>query len=51
MEGSQLAHVLQPRFLFPAKAALSDTRMFMRLARADPMKQFTLGTSISVGYV
>jgi hypothetical protein len=45
------AHVLQPRFLFPAKAALSDTEVFMRLARGDPMEQIRLGTSISVGYM
>ena len=32
------AHILQPRFLFPAKAALSDTEVFMRLARSDPME-------------
>ena len=45
------AHILQPRFLFPAKAALSDTEVFMRLARSDPMEQIRLGTSISVGYM
>ena len=45
------AHVFQPRFLFPAKAALSDSDVFMRLARSDPMEQIRLGTSISVGYM
>jgi hypothetical protein len=35
-----LGHVLQPRFLFPNKAPLSDTEVYVRL-----------GTSISVGYM
>jgi len=46
-----LAHVFQPRFLFPGKAALSDSEVFIRLARSDPMEQVRLGTSISVGYM
>jgi hypothetical protein len=46
-----LAHVFQPRFLFPDKAVLSDSDVFIRLARSDPMEQVRLGTSISVGYM
>lgn len=46
-----LAHVFQPRFLFPNKPALSDSDVFIRLARSDPMEQVRLGTSISVGYM
>lgn len=46
-----LAHVFQPRALFPDKPALSDSEVFMRLARADMSEQVRAGTSISVGYV
>ncbi|WP_421999007.1 hypothetical protein [Reyranella sp.] len=46
-----LSHVLQPRFLFPDKPPLSDSEVFMRLTRADPMEQVRTGTSISVGYM
>jgi hypothetical protein len=46
-----LSHVFQPRILFPDKAALSDTDVYMRLTRADPTEQVRLGTSISVGYM
>lgn len=46
-----LAHVFQPRFLFPNKPVLTDSDVFMRLARSDPMEQIRLGTSISVGYI
>jgi len=46
-----VGHVLQPRFLFPDKAALSDTEVYVRLARADPMDLIRAGTSISVGYM
>ncbi len=46
-----LAHVFQPRFLFPNKPVLSDSEVFIRLARSDPMEQIRLGTSISVGYM
>jgi hypothetical protein len=46
-----LAHLFQPRFLFPGKPALSDSDVFIRLARSDPMEQIRLGTSISVGYM
>lgn len=44
-------HVLKPRFLFPGKAALSDTEVYVRLARGDASEQLRLGTSISVGYM
>lgn len=46
-----LAHVFQPRFLFPNKPGLSDSDVFIRLARSDPMEQIRAGTSISVGYM
>lgn len=46
-----ISHVLQPRFLFPDKAPLSDSEVYMRLARADPTEQIRAGTSISVGYM
>ncbi len=44
-------HVLKPRFLFPGKAALSDTEVYMRLARAFSAENMREGTSISVGYM
>jgi hypothetical protein len=44
-------HVLTPRFLFPSKAALSDSEVFMRLARRFSTEEIRLGTSISVGYL
>jgi hypothetical protein len=44
-------HVLYPRFLFPNKAVLSDTEVYVRLARGDASEQVRLGTSISVGYM
>jgi hypothetical protein len=44
-------HVLKPRFLFPGKAALSDTEVYLRLARGDALEQMRQGTSISVGYM
>jgi hypothetical protein len=46
-----LAHVFQPRFLFPNKQALSDTEVFVRLARGNASEQMRLATSISVGYL
>jgi hypothetical protein len=46
-----MEHLLQPRFLFPNKLALSDSDVYMRLARADPSDQVRSGTSISVGYM
>lgn len=44
-------HVAKPRFLFPGKAALSDTEVFIRLARGNASEAFRSGTSISVGFV
>lgn len=46
-----LSHVFQPRFLFPGKAVLSDTEVFVRLARGDASEQMRTATSISVGYM
>ncbi len=46
-----LGHVFQPRFLFPGKASLSDTEVFVRLARGDASEQMRTATSISVGYM
>lgn len=46
-----LGHVFQPRFLFPGKASLSDTEVFVRLARGDVSEQMRTATSISVGYM
>jgi hypothetical protein len=46
-----LAHVLQPRFLFPDKAPLSDSDVYVRLAKGDPTEAVREGTSISVGYM
>jgi hypothetical protein len=46
-----LGHVFQPRFLFPEKPQLSDSDVYMRLARADPAEHARTGTSISVGYM
>lgn len=42
-----LAHVFQPRFLFPDKQALSDTEVFVRLVRGDASEQMRSATSIS----
>ena len=46
-----IAHVLQPRFLLPDKAALSDSDVYVRLAKGDPTEAVREGTSISVGYM
>jgi hypothetical protein len=46
-----LSHVLQPRFLFPDKAPLSDSEVYVRLAKGDPTEEVREGTSISVGYM
>jgi hypothetical protein len=46
-----LGHVFQPRFLFPDKSSLSDTEVFVRLARGDVSEQMRTATSISVGYM
>lgn len=44
-------HVTKPRFLFPSKAPLSDTDVYVRLARGNASEEIRLGTSISVGYM
>jgi len=44
-------HVLTPRFLFPSKGVLSDSEVFMRLARRFSTEDIRMGTSISVGYM
>jgi hypothetical protein len=49
--GDAIEHVTKPRFLFPGKAALSDTEVFIRLARGNASEAFRSGTSISVGYI
>lgn len=49
--GDAVAHVFQPRFLFPEKQALSDTDVFIRLTKADVLENMRGGTSISVGYM
>ncbi|MFO1158368.1 MAG: hypothetical protein U1E60_05990 [Reyranellaceae bacterium] len=46
-----LSHVFQPRFLFPEKPELSDSEVYVRLARGDPTESARMGTSISVGYM
>lgn len=46
-----LSHVFQPRVLFPNKPILSDSDVFMRLARVDLDEAIRAGTSISVGYM
>lgn len=46
-----LAHVFRPRFLFPNKQVLSDTEVYVRLARGDATEQTRMATSISVGYM
>lgn len=44
-------HVARPRVLFPGKASLSDTDVYVRLARGDASDEVIRGTSISVGYM
>ena len=44
-------HILMPRILFPDKAALSDTDVYVRLALGNVSEDMRLGTSISVGYM
>jgi len=46
-----LEHVLQPRFLFPSKAPLSDSEVYLRLTGRAAFEEIRLGTSISVGYM
>ena len=44
-------HVTKPRFMFPDKPALSDSDVYVRLARGNASDEIRLGTSISVGYM
>ncbi len=44
-------HVLQPRFMFPNKAPLSDSEVYLRLTGRAATEELRLGTSISVGYM
>jgi hypothetical protein len=46
-----IGHLTMPRFLFPDKAPLSDSEVYMRLARRLTMDDVREGTSISVGYM
>jgi hypothetical protein len=46
-----ISHVTQPRFLFPDKPVLSDTEVYVRLAKGDSTERMREGTSISVGYM
>jgi hypothetical protein len=47
-----ISHLTMPRFLFPDKAALSDSEVYMRLARRFSVEgEIRVGTSISVGYM
>jgi hypothetical protein len=46
-----IEHITKPRFLFPDKAALSDTLVFARLALGNADEEMRAGTSISVGYM
>ena len=46
-----IEHATKPRFLFPGKPALSDTEVFIRLARGNASEAFRSGTSISVGFI
>lgn len=45
-----LEHVAKPRILFPDKAALNDTEVFVRYVRIDSADS-RLGTSISIGFL
>lgn len=45
-----LEHVAKPRILFPGKAALNDTEVFMRYVRPN-VDDINTGTSISIGFL
>jgi hypothetical protein len=45
-----LEHVAKPRILFPDKAALDDTEIFLKYVRGD-VGEDRSGTSISIGYL
>jgi hypothetical protein len=46
-----LEHVAKPRILFPDKAALDDTEIFLKYVRGDLGEEGRAGTSISIGYL
>lgn len=46
-----LEHVVKPRILFPDKAVLNDTEVFIRYVRTDLGDETRAGTSISIGYL
>jgi hypothetical protein len=46
-----LSHVFQPRFLFPNKASIVDSDVYLKLTKADPTEYRRINTSISVGYM
>ena len=46
-----IGHVLAPRIFFPGKGDLSDSEVYMRLARGFSFEETRMGTSISVGYM
>lgn len=45
-----LEHVAKPRFLFPGKAALNDSEVFIRYVRPN-IGEVGAGTSISIGFL
>ena len=46
-----LEHVAKPRILFPEKAALDDTEIFLRYVREGSTEESRSGTSISIGFL
>jgi hypothetical protein len=46
-----LEHVAKPRILFPDKAALDDTEIFLRYVREGSGEESRSGTSISIGFL
>jgi hypothetical protein len=46
-----LEHVAKPRILFPEKAALDDTEIFLRYVRGEMGEESRAGTSISIGFL
>lgn len=46
-----LEHILKPRLLFPDKASLDDTEVFLRYVRDEVGDDSRPGTSISIGFL
>jgi hypothetical protein len=46
-----LEHITKPRFLFPEKAALDDTEIYMRYVHDEVTEESRAGTSISIGFM